>query len=385
MTRRVLLLSAYDAESHRYWRRGLVEAFPEWHWQELTLPARYFSWRIRGNSLSWAFSERELLEQPYDLLIATSMTDLAALRGFVPQLAAIPTLVYFHENQFAYPVTDNARADVAPQIGNLYTALCADRVVFNSAWNRETFLDGVRKLLQKLPDQVPAGLPERLTERSCVLPVPLRPVPQNEVLQKEVPLIEAQAAGGVDWRDEGKACRLVWVARWEYDKGPGLLLQIVRQLQRRQVEFRLCLLGQQFRQQPTEFAEVCTLAGDHLVQAGYEPDVHRYRAWLASADVVLSTAEHEFQGIAVQEAIAAGCLPLLPDRLAYPEWVDGAFLYPVEGLVLEQQAAAAVDRLLALTAPGATVQAPDATQWLWRQQKHAYQQVFDQLLVSDSV
>ncbi|MYM62556.1 DUF3524 domain-containing protein [Pseudomaricurvus sp. HS19] len=379
---RVLLLSAYDAESHRYWRRGLVEAFPEWQWQELTLPPRYFSWRIRGNSLSWAFSARELLEQPYDLLITTSMTDLAALRGFVPQLAVIPTLVYFHENQFAYPVTDSARADVAPQIGNLYTALCADRVVFNSAWNRDTFLHGVRQLLQKLPDQVPVGLPDRLASRSCVLPVPLRDRPLREKPLEEEPAVEES---GVDWRDNGQARRLLWVARWEYDKGPGLLLQIVRELQRRQVNFRLCLLGQQFRQQPVEFAEVCALAGDYLVQAGYEPDVHHYRAWLASGDVVFSTAEHEFQGIAVQEAMAAGCLPLLPDRLAYPEWVSREFLYPVEGLDLEQQASAAVDRLLVLTAPGATVEAPDTTQWLWRQQKTAYQRVFDQLLPRDGV
>ncbi len=74
---RILLLSAYDAHSHRRWRQGLVDAFPDWQWTVLTLPPRNFLWRIRGNSLSWAFSERETLEQPYDLVIATSMTDLS--------------------------------------------------------------------------------------------------------------------------------------------------------------------------------------------------------------------------------------------------------------------------------------------------------------------
>jgi hypothetical protein len=154
---RILLLSAYDAESHRYWREGLVAAFAEHDWTVLTLPARYFSWRIRGNSLSWSRQERARLEAGYDLVIATSMVDLATLRGFVPQLAQVPNLVYFHENQFAYPVTSeqNSRGTVEAQIVNLYSALCADRVLFNSHYNRQTFLSGVARLLKKLPDFVP--------------------------------------------------------------------------------------------------------------------------------------------------------------------------------------------------------------------------------------
>ncbi len=42
-------------------------------------------------------------------------------------------------------------------------------------------------------------------------------------------------------------------------------------------------------------------------------------AALLDADVVVSTALHEFFGIGVVEAIAAGAFPLLPRRLAYPE------------------------------------------------------------------
>ncbi|WP_315982672.1 tRNA-queuosine alpha-mannosyltransferase domain-containing protein [Aliamphritea spongicola] len=138
---KILLLSAYDADSHRYWHQNLIRQFPEHEWTLLTLPARYFAWRIRGNSLSWAFGEqRPLLEQPYDLVIATSMTDLSALKGMVPNLASIPSVVYFHENQFAYPATDNAHKSVEPQILNIYTAACADRILFNTTYNRDSFL-----------------------------------------------------------------------------------------------------------------------------------------------------------------------------------------------------------------------------------------------------
>lgn len=46
---------------------------------------------------------------------------------------------------------------------------------------------------------------------------------------------------------------------------------------------------------------------------------------LLASDVVVSTARHEFFGVAPVEAMAAGCVPLLPDRLSYPELVPSAF------------------------------------------------------------
>ena len=88
---RILLLSAYDAQSHKYWREGMVAQFPEYDWTQLALPGHHFSWRIRSNSLQWALSERATLDQPYDLIIATSMVDFASLKGFVPNLANIPS------------------------------------------------------------------------------------------------------------------------------------------------------------------------------------------------------------------------------------------------------------------------------------------------------
>ena len=46
---------------------------------------------------------------------------------------------------------------------------------------------------------------------------------------------------------------------------------------------------------------------------------------LSRADWVLSTASHEFFGIAVVEAMLMGCLPWLPDRLSYPELVPAQY------------------------------------------------------------
>ena len=46
---------------------------------------------------------------------------------------------------------------------------------------------------------------------------------------------------------------------------------------------------------------------------------------LLSSDVVVSVADHDYFGVAVVEAIAAGCVPVLEHRLAYPERIPQAF------------------------------------------------------------
>jgi glycosyltransferase involved in cell wall biosynthesis len=308
----VLLLSAYDAPSQRYWREGLAARLPEFEFTQLVLPPRHFNWRVRGNSLSWAFGERHTLEAPYDLLLATATVDLSALRGFVPALARLPTLVYFHENQFTYPLSGRGRHSVEPAIVNLYTALCADRLAFNSRWNRDSFLAGVVELGRRLPDGVPPGIEGRLARRSEVLPVAV------------------EAAGTVRARSP-PPLDLVWNHRWEYDKGPAGLLALLRELVRQRLPVRLHVVGQQFRRAPPEFDAVRVLleAQPALAgQFGYLAAREDYLALLGRAHVVLSTALHEFQGLAVIEAGLRGCLPLVPDRLAYPETVPAVCRYP---------------------------------------------------------
>lgn len=310
---RILLLSAYDAHSHRRWRRGLVAAFPEHEWTVLTLPPRNFSWRIRGNSLSWAFAEREVLQQPRDLLIATSMTDLSALAGMVPSLAAVPSLLYCHENQFAYPARTVARDCHEPKMVSLYAALAAGRVVFNSEYNRQSFLLGVQAFLAGMPDAVPPGVVEHLARNSGTLPVPL-----------ETDWFAGRAAA---MRKDGPFT-IVWNHRWEYDKAPERLFSALLQLKQAGADFRVHVIGQQFRQRPAVFAEMYPLLRDHIGAWGMEKTASGYRRLLQQSHVTLSTAIHEFQGLALLEATACGCIPLAPDRLAYPEFVPAAFRYP---------------------------------------------------------
>jgi glycosyltransferase involved in cell wall biosynthesis len=327
---KVLLLSAYAAQSHVYWQEALLAMFPKWQWRVLSLPPRHFSWRVRGNPLYWALEERETLAAGYDLVIATSMVDLATLRGLVPRLAVVPTIVYFHENQFEYPAVERKTdADgrlqrsnnlLEAQMVSLYSALAADRVVFNSRYNLTSFHSGCQALLKRLPDKVPAGIVSSLRDKSTVLPVPLKDAAQVAARDSSI------------WGDEcipypQRALRLVWVGRFEYDKGGDRLLQILQHLELRGLHYDLAVIGQQFRHSPQEFKHIETQFAHRLVQFGYLESRSDYLAALAGADIVLSTALHEFQGLAILEAISAGCIPIVPQRLVYPEIIPEAYCY----------------------------------------------------------
>jgi glycosyltransferase involved in cell wall biosynthesis len=356
---RVLLLSAYDAHSHRRWREGLVAAFPEWDWTVLTLPPRNFAWRIRGNSLSWAFGERALLERPFDLLVATSMTDLSTLRGLVPALTRLPTLVYCHENQFAYPLARQQPGRVESMMVNLYTLLAADRVAFNSGWNRASCIDGVQGLLNKMPDAVPRGVVAHIAAKSVVLPVPL-----------ETDWFAADAA-----RAAGDPLSIVWNHRWEYDKAPERMFAALLRLQQAGMDFRVHVLGQQFREHPAVFADMHASLGARIGAWGMLQDVADYRRILQQSDIVLSTALHEFQGLAVQEAVACGCVPLVPDRLAYPDFFAAPYRYPSYVDDCECESAAIAGRILQWCGSDGVQglpAVPDLSGLCWAQQKSAY-------------
>ncbi len=346
---KVLLLSAYAAQSHAHWERSLRAMFGQWQWQVLSLPPRHFSWRVRGNPLYWSLAERGQLERDYDLLIATSMVDLATLRGLVPALARLPTLLYFHENQFDYPQQSIQPSLLEARMVSLYSSLAADCLAFNSAYNRDTFLAGVDALLRKLPDRVPQGVAGLLADKARVLPVPIDPVTGDAVV--------AHWPGTAGIYPQ-RPLRLLWSGRFEHDKGGETLWHTLGELERAGLRYELALTGQQFRRSPAVFGRIEAEFAHRLVHFGYLPSATDYRALLRGADVVLSTAQHEFQGLAVLEAVAAGCLPAVPDRQAYPEIYPARFRYtssPDDPAREGAAAAALVNGLAGLVGQGAGV------------------------------
>ena len=303
-----LLISPYDAYSHRYWWEGLQAQFPEIDFTVVTLPPRHFSWRFRGNSLTLAHDVR--LQEAFDFIVATSMTDLSALKGMLPSLANVPTALYFHENQFVYPSQNKDTHLVDKQITSIYSAVSADLMLFNSAYNRKSFLEGADRLLAKMPDGVPVGVIDRLKEKSSVLPVALG----DECFR------ESSAQGKFS---------IIWNHRWEHDKGMLDLQRLVVKLLASPLDFVMHVIGQQFRQDHPVMLETTSLLREHdkLGQFGFVEARENYLQLLGQSHCVLSTSLHDFQGLSIQEGMASGCIPVVPDSLAYPEYVPSQWRY----------------------------------------------------------
>jgi len=325
---KILLLSAYDTDSHRHWCQGLMNQLSEFEWEYLALPGRYFSWRIRGNPLSWGFgAERSRLLQHYDLVVATSMVDLATIKGLFPNLANTPCVCYFHENQFAYPRSRDQHNSIEPQMVTLYGALSAEAIWFNSEYNRSTFLAGVEELIRQMPDQTPKGLAERLQAKSQVIPVPI-----------SIECSESETRS--PHNESPRPFNVIWNHRWEYDKGPDTLVEVIRQCEELGLPIQFVIAGKRFRQIPKGFKELMDKPSQNLIHIGTFENKTDYCHALRTSDVVLSTAVHEFQGLAMLEGAGYGCVPLAPDDLAYPEWIPEALRYGTDNPV-----AACVEKL----------------------------------------
>ncbi len=311
---RVLALSPYHGGSHRAFLEGWAGA-SEHAFRILPLPPRHWKWRMRHAAIDLARAAAGLIDagERFDAVLCTDMLNLAEFRGLAPpSVARLPAVAYFHENQLAYPsrVDEPLRArDDHFAVTNLVTALAADEAWFNSRFNLDSMVAGLRTLLGRVPDHAPEAAIDRVRARARVRP----PFVDDELF--DAPR-RAPAPGG--------PVRIVWAARWEHDKGPETFLEAAMRLAERGVAFRLSMLGGTPGRDAERFDRAREALGDRVERWGYVEREDAYRTALAEADVFVSTAHHEFFGIAALEAVAAGVLPLVPDALAYPETLGEA-------------------------------------------------------------
>jgi glycosyltransferase involved in cell wall biosynthesis len=120
---------------------------------------------------------------------------------------------------------------------------------------------------------------------------------------------------------DSEAPVILWNHRWEYDKDPELFFHTLFELSQAGQDFKLVVLGEAFRNSPPVFGEAREQLADHMLHFGYARDRHTYARWLQTADLLPVTSKQDFFGGSVVEAIYAGCYPLLPDRLAFPEHI----------------------------------------------------------------
>jgi glycosyltransferase involved in cell wall biosynthesis len=300
----ILAVEPWLGGSHQRFLLGWKER-SEHSVQVLGLPARHWRWRMQGGAFTLAQRAREL--EPPDVLVVSDFLDLPRFRGFLPPAwAGVPAVLYLHENQLTYPLRpgeERRDRDLAPAFSNLLSCLAAETVVFNSSFHRDEFWAAARELLSQLPTPRPTAEFEDALARARVV----------------WPGVDLAATPLGPGPDPGAPLRVLFNHRWEHDKDPAAFLRAVRDARGRRVGIELVLLGESYRESPPEVDTLLEKLAPSIVHLGWAADRAEYLRLLGSADLVTSTARHEFYGMALLEGVAAGATPLAPRRLAYPE------------------------------------------------------------------
>jgi glycosyltransferase involved in cell wall biosynthesis len=260
-------------------------------------------------SAGMEFAQRiNSLKKP-DLVLATNLMDLPQWKTF-STWGEIPHLLYVHENQLDYPLKDGERRDLHYVWKDYTNYRIADRIVFNSRYNLDSFCRKFGKFRASLPDMKPENPETDFRRKSSIIPPGCTLVDTNGLISQdhkmETPLF-------------------LWNHRWEHDKNPEVFFSLLTRLKKESIPFKLAVVGESFKDSPPCFKEAKSQFSKELVHFGFVQDRNEYEQWLKQADFVFTTALQENFGISMVEAMSAGCIPLMPNRLAYPEVLPSDF------------------------------------------------------------
>ena len=296
-----LFIEPFYGGSHKYFTDGLVK-YSSHTIDLITLPDRFWKWRMRGSALY--FAEKIKNPEIYDGIITTNMLSLTDLKVLWSYISA-PFILYFHENQILYPFAEGEKEDLHYGFTDITNSLSADYIYFNSHYHKSAYLKSLKPFLSRFPDKNPYWVIDKIIAKSHVLyPGCHLSKNQNPKLSKQNPPL------------------IVWNHRWEHDKNPYDFFSALMELDNEGIDFKLVVLGEQYKKSPLIFNEIKTTLKKKIVHFGFVKNYNEYQQWLEKADIILSTANQENFGISVVEAIGSGCFPLLPDRLSYRELIS---------------------------------------------------------------
>ncbi|XP_055360806.1 glycosyltransferase-like domain-containing protein 1 isoform X3 [Betta splendens] len=288
-----------------------------------TLPAKKWHWRARTAALY--FSQTIPTCPSYRVLFSSSVLNLCELVALRPDLAHLKKVLYFHENQLLYPVRKDQDRDFQYGYNQVLSCLVSDVVAFNSCFNMDSFLSSISSFMKKIPDHRPRDLDQLIRPKCVVLNYPVqfpdvsRLLPKYKVARRQT---ELQPVGSVELPYQStpeptttqnpsmeeateallKPLHIVWPHRWEHDKNPDLFFSTLLRLKEKQLDFKLSVLGETFTDVPEIFSEARHLLDPHILNWGFLSSKEDYLGVLCQADVVVSTAKHEFFGVAIIKA-----------------------------------------------------------------------------------
>ena len=305
------MLEPYYGGSHQQFIEGLVHNIKA-DFTVLKLPARKWKMRMQLSAIWFAEEIEKSEDHFFDTVLCSTFVDVAVLRVMLRKVSGwnekCRFCTYYHENQFSYPNRIDASWYQFAAI-NFHSACASDAIAFNSWFNEHSFFEGCESYLDKSVDMHFDGVLEKIRQKSTVIypgiecPEEIRPKTANKF-----PVI-------------------CWNHRWEHDKNPDEFFHALFRLKEEGRKFRVVILGQSFAKIPDIFTSAKERLKDEILHFGHLQSRDEYLAMLHRADLVVSTSIHEFFGISVLEAVAAGCMPLVPERLSYPELYPAKCIY----------------------------------------------------------
>lgn len=312
------LLSPFHGGSHRYWAEHYMQ-YSQFDWDCYSLPDKYWKWRMYGAAIHLARQLNES-DKSYQGIMTTDLLNVGLLKSLLNRkYQHLPILVYFHENQLTYPwspTDSDTKTGKDHHYGfvNYTSALVANRVVFNSQYHRTSFTEAARELLTKMPDYRSMATIDEIRSKSTVIGIGIEM--QNRIeLDSSIKSIQTKNQNLV-------TPRVLWNHRWEYDKNPKLFFDSLINLADEGIPFELVILGSATSKVPEIFESSMQKLSDRIVHCGYLDSKDEYQNMVLSCTHLPVTSNQDFFGISVVEAIAHGCIPLLPLRLAFVEHLD---------------------------------------------------------------
>ncbi|WXR60922.1 DUF3524 domain-containing protein [Peptostreptococcaceae bacterium AGR-M142] len=313
----ILLIEPFYTGSHKNFCDQLKK-YSKHNIKILSMKGQFWKWRMHGASIYLA-NEFNTMNFCPDLILASDMIDLSTFVSLCKDKIVnnkIKTALYFHENQLTYPWSKNdkdikLKRDVHYGFINYSSCMVADFIYYNSNYNMTSYLDALKHMLRSFPDYNMLDTINHIKSKSKVLNLglDLKKFDISKDLEDTL-------------RNKDYIPLVIWNHRWEYDKNFKDFFEAFKIMKKRNIKFKLAILGESYSKVPKEFLEAKELFKDELVAFSKATSFEDYRNWLYKSDLALVTSNQEFFGISFMESIYCNTYPLLPNRLTYPDLLD---------------------------------------------------------------
>ena len=307
---KILYVEPYYSGSHKNW----IDSYKKYSKHKvdiLSLPGKKWKWRMHGGAITLA-KEFNALNKKFDVIICSDMLNLPIFKSLCnKKILHSKIIMYFHENQLTYPWspedtdTTNNR-DLHYAFINYTSSLISDYNYFNSQYHYESYFDGLKKYLNKMPDFQNKKTINKIRYKSDILHIgcDLKSNFSDKLIKKKNNPI------------------ILWNHRWEYDKNPELFFKTLFQIKKDGIKFSLVVLGKKYKKYPEIFNRAQKILKDEIIHFGFCNSKDEYFSWLKKSDILPVTSNQDFFGISIMEAVCSNCYPILPNRLTYPKLFD---------------------------------------------------------------